>query len=137
MYCLLHVPPMHGHGGGGAPQQGQRGGGGNRRTPPAWSPERESSYSLQNYCQDLLAWSILATDMDPAQQTSAIILQLGGAARELARNMTYHDITQGGMIGGNQRDPVTFLLTIWRSSSHPWEGRRDCKPSVKARNPKI
>ena len=58
----------------------------------------------------MLAWSILATDMDPAQQTSAIILQLGGSARELARNMSYQDITQGGMVAGNQTDPVTFLL---------------------------
>ena len=49
--------------------------------------------------------------MDAAQKTAAIILQLGGAARELARSMSYHDITQGGLINGTQVDPVTYLLT--------------------------
>jgi hypothetical protein len=57
--------------------------------------------------------------MDGAQQTAAIILQLGGAARDLARNLTYQEITQGGMIGGQQVDPVTFLLTHLATSFAP------------------
>jgi hypothetical protein len=56
-----------------------------RRDPPAWSPEREASYPFRFWTQDLLAWAILATDIDPAQQTAAIILQLSGSARDLAR----------------------------------------------------
>ena len=83
----------------------------NSRNPPPWTPERESTYPFQTWVQDVLSWSILATDMDAAQQTAAIILQLGGAARELARSMSYHDITQGGLINGTQVDPVTYLLT--------------------------
>ena len=47
--------------------------------------------------------------MHPAQQASAIIFELGGAARELARNMSYQDLTQGGVISGQQCDAVTFL----------------------------
>ena len=89
---------------------GARGGGRQARDPPGRSPERESSYPFRYWTQDLLARSILATDMEPAQQTSAIILQLGGAAREMVRNMSYQDITQGGLVGGAQADPVTFLL---------------------------
>ena len=48
--------------------------------------------------------------MDPFQQTAAIILNLGGAARELARNMDFAKITQGGMFNGQHMDGVTFLL---------------------------
>ena len=104
----MQAPPWHGAAPGPA---GQARTSGATRTPPAWSPERESTYPFQTWAQDLLAWSIVVTDMDAAQQTAAIILQLGGAARELARGMSYQDITQGGMINGQPVDPVTFLLT--------------------------
>ena len=53
----------------------------------------------------------MTSDMDPGKQCAAIITQLGGAARTLARNMTFNDMTQGGVVGGQQQDPVTFLLT--------------------------
>ena len=85
-------------------------GGRGRRDPPAWAPERESQYPFRYWSQDLIAWSILNTDLDPSQQTAAIILQLGGAARELARNLTYQQITQGGVVGGQAVDSVTYLL---------------------------
>ena len=104
----MQAPPWPGPAGGGV---GPARSSNPTRTPPAWSPERESSYPFQTWAQDLLAWSILVTDMDAAQQTAAIILQLGGAARELARSTSYQDITQGGMINGQPVDPVTFLLT--------------------------
>ena len=71
----------------------------------------ERQYSFLDWTQDLLIWSIAAADMDPARQCAAIITQLGGAAKALARNMTYQDMTQGGVIAGQQQDPVTFLLT--------------------------
>ena len=80
------------------------------RQPPSWTPEREAHYPFRFWAQDLLAWSILSTDLDPAQQTAAIILQLGGAARDLARNLTYVEITTGGPVAGQPADPVTFLL---------------------------
>ena len=70
--------------GGGAGQAGNRGFGGSRR-PPAWSPKREAIHPSRHWVQDLLAWSILATDMDSSQQRAAIILQLGDVARELTR----------------------------------------------------
>ena len=83
----------------------------NARQPPSWSPEREANYSFRNWTQDLMAWSILATDMDGAQQTAALILQLVGAARDLARNLNYQERTTGGVINGQQVDPVTYLLS--------------------------
>ena len=58
-----------------------------------------------------MQWSILAVDLDEGQQCASIINQLGGSARELADNLSWQDITQGGNIGGQQLGPVTFLLT--------------------------
>ena len=58
-----------------------KGGGRGRRDPPFWAPEHESSYPFRHYTQDLIAWSILNTDLDSSQQTAAIVLNLGGAAR--------------------------------------------------------
>ena len=81
------------------------------RDPPGWNPERESSYSFRSWNQDLLCWCILANDMDEAQQAAAIVQQLQGSARELARNMTFTDITTGGLVNGVQTGPVTFLLS--------------------------
>ena len=86
---------------GGAGPAGGRGGFGNNRQPPGWSPERESTFPFRHWGQDLRAWSILATDMDSAQQCAAIILQLGGAAREFTRSMSYDEMTRGGIVTAN------------------------------------
>jgi len=105
--CICHMMPGAPHGG----NQGGRPGRRTHRDPPGWSPERESHYSFRNYNQDLLCWCILASDMDSAQQTAAIVQQLEGSARELARNLSYQNLTQGGLVNGQQVDPVTFLLS--------------------------
>ena len=55
--------------------------------------------------------SILATDMDSAQQRAAIILHLGGAARELTRSVSYDEMTRGGIVNGQQSDAVSYLLS--------------------------
>ena len=91
---------------------GKSGGGRGRNTmPPAWNPDWEARYSFRNWTSDLLVWSILATDLEPAQQNAAIITQLGGAARDLVRSLTYEEITQGGTLNGQHQDPVTYLLS--------------------------
>ena len=69
--------------------------------------------------QDLLAWSILNTDMDPPQQTATIIFNLGGAARDLARIMDFAQITQGGMVDGQHADGVIFLLANFAQNFSP------------------
>ena len=61
--------------------------------------------------EDLLAWTIVASDLDASQQCAAIILQLGGPARDLVRHMSFTDISAGGQVAGQQVDPVTFLLS--------------------------
>ena len=56
----------------------------NYRIPPYWTPEFEQNYSFRAYMTDISIW-ILLTDLQPHQQAAAIVMRLGGAARELAR----------------------------------------------------
>ena len=82
----------------------------NFRLPPQWSPDTESTYSFRAYMTDLSMW-IMLTDLQPHQQCAAIIMRLGGAAREMGRMMTPQEMTMGGVINGIALDPVTYLLT--------------------------
>ena len=58
---------------------------------------------------DISLW-ITLTDLSPPQQCAAIIMRLGGSAREMARMITPQEMINGGMLNGVQVDPVTFLL---------------------------
>ena len=77
----------------------------NYRLPPAWSPEIEHQYSFRAYMTDISLW-VLLTDLLPHQQCAAIILRLGGAAREMARMITPQEMVNGGMRNGVLVDPV-------------------------------
>ena len=81
----------------------------NYRVPPYWSPELEHQYSFRAYMTDISLW-VLLTDLLPHQQCAAIIMKLGGAAREMARMITPQEMVQGGMRNGVHVDPVTYLL---------------------------
>ena len=97
------------------PGSSSGGGGGSRdfnyRIPPAWSPEMEHQYSFRAYMTDISQWIIL-TDLQPHQQCAALIMRLGGAAREMARMITPQEMYHGGSFepGGEVVDPVTYLL---------------------------
>ena len=67
----------------------------NYRIPPAWSPENEASYSFRAYFTDISLW-IMLTGLAPHQQCAAIVMRLGGAAREMARMITPQEMVQGG-----------------------------------------
>ena len=81
----------------------------NYRIPPAWSPESEGHYPFRAYMTDISLW-IMLTDIHPHQQCSAIILRLGGSAREFARTITPNEMINGGTRNGQLLDPVTYLL---------------------------
>ena len=81
----------------------------NFRVPPAWAPENEHHYSFRAWCQDLQLWLML-TDLQPAQQAAAIVMRLGGAARELVRSITPDEIMNGGIVNGMPVDPVTYIV---------------------------
>ena len=78
--------------------------------PPAWNPDATSAMPFGTWTQRLMVWGILAVDLDPSQQCAAIVERLGGSARELADALSWQELTQGGNVGGQQLDPVTFLL---------------------------
>ena len=81
----------------------------NYRIPPAWAPEMESTYSFRAYMTDVSIW-VMLTDLLPHQQAAAIVMRLGGSAREMARMITPQELTVGGVRNGVQMDPVTYLL---------------------------
>ena len=98
----------------GAPNTGGQNHGHQRRggqDPPGWNPDREQQYSYRMWTQDILAWSILEPSMDSAQQTAAVVLQLSGPARDLARNLSWENLTQGGDVNGTRVDALTFLMS--------------------------
>ncbi|CAE7741630.1 unnamed protein product [Symbiodinium microadriaticum] len=90
------------------PPQGA-GGGNSIRLPPRWEPAMETTLPFRTWMQDLMLWTI-GTDLAPHQQAVAIISQLGGPARDLARTLTPGELYNGGVINGQALDPVSFLL---------------------------
>ena len=84
-------------------------GGVNLRTPPTWDPERDAAYSFEQYCQNLMLWSF-ATDLHPPQILPAVILNLRGAAIFCAREMTPHEMENGGTIDGQHYDALPYLI---------------------------
>ena len=77
------------------------------RLPPRWEPA--SNVSFRSWTQDLMLWTI-SSDLQPQQQCALIISQLGGAARDVARTMTPNEVYAGGIVNGQQVDPITYLL---------------------------
>ena len=52
---------------------------------------------------------VMLTDLQPHQQCAALIMRLGGSAREMARMITPQEMYNGGSFepGGEIVDPVT------------------------------
>ena len=87
--------------------------------PPSYDPAHERTHPFRMYTQKLMLWAILAVDMDEGQQCAAIVHQLKGDAAVLATNLSYIDITQGGLVNGVQRGPVEYLLHQLASTFAP------------------
>ena len=102
---IAHMLPALGGGGGG----GRNVENFNYRIPPSWNPDTASHYSFRAFMTDISLW-VMLTDLQPHQQCSAIILRLGGQARELARMITPQEIMTGGVRSGVLYDPVSYLL---------------------------
>ena len=58
---------------------------------------------------DISLW-VMLTDLAPYQQCAAIVMRLGGPAREFARMILPQEIMTGGWRDGRLLDPVTYLL---------------------------
>ena len=88
---------------------------GSLKIPPSWSPERERVYPFRHFQRDVMVWA-LATDLHPHQLAAAVVLRLGGVARDISRDLTAQQLAQGGNIqvpgqGIAQVDGLTFLMT--------------------------
>ena len=81
----------------------------NYRIPPGWNPENEHNYSFRAYMTDISIW-IMLTDLQVHQQCAAIVMRLGGSAREIGRMLSPQEMMLGGQINGVQYDPVSYLL---------------------------
>ena len=81
----------------------------NYRIPPSWTPENEATYSFRAYMTDMSIW-IMLTDLQPHQQCAAIVMRLGGAAREMARMISPQEMMHGGQVNGQALGPVEYLL---------------------------
>ena len=90
------------------------------RVPPMWSPETETQYSFRSYMTDLSLW-IMLTDLQPQQQASAIVMRLGGAARDMARLISPDELLHGGMHNGVMLGSVTFLIAQLHQRFAPLE----------------
>ena len=66
-----------------------------------------------------MIWGIQAVDLEAAQQVTAIIGRLTGDAKELAINLSFQELTQGGIVGGQPVDAVTYLLAQLASQYAP------------------
>ena len=77
--------------------EGGAGGDFTYRIPPAWAPEKEQHYSFRAWAHDIQLWLMLP-DLQLAQQAAAIVMRLGGAARELVHSITPAEIMNGGLI---------------------------------------
>ena len=76
----------------------------------------EREYPFRQFARDLLSW-FCATDLQPHQQAAVTVLNLGGAARDLTRELNPLEMLQGGAIppaqpGGQPvlLDAMSFLM---------------------------
>ena len=68
----------------------------NTKVPPGYDPSEEASYSFRDWIQDIQLWC-MSTDVPALQQAPLVVLQLGGLARELAREVPAQ-VLQNGMV---------------------------------------
>ena len=77
----------------------------NSKVPPSWSPERDKSYPLRIWIQDLRLWSF-ATDVDADKQGPNAALRVGGSAKELIRELDVNVLANGMPLANAQGVPV-------------------------------
>ena len=66
----------------------------NGKVTPTWCVEKDKTYPLRKYIQDLELWT-LATDVLEARRGPVVVLRLTGSARDLMRDMPGDMLTNG------------------------------------------
>ena len=98
---LNRMPEFPHHGGG---DRGVTG-----RAPPSWNPANAAHQPFREWARDLMIWSALS-DLRPHQKAAAVILNLRGSAQVMARQLPPEAIMTGGLVNGQQVDPMTYLM---------------------------
>ena len=55
----------------------------NIRDPPTFDPAHASTYPFRRYTRDLMYWTVLNHNMNPAQKAAAVAMKLRGSAARL------------------------------------------------------
>ena len=79
------------------------------KDPPAWNPDHARTYPFRDWASDLLAWSI-ASPIDERRKAAAVRCRLQGPAKTGARSLPPQALVNGGVVGGRQLSPMSFLM---------------------------
>ena len=83
---------------------------GSRQLPPAWTPDRASTYPFSDWIQGVLLWSAL-DEQDKLEQTYSIVASLEGEVWRQSLHLSPDELASGGRVHGQAADPVVYLLT--------------------------
>ena len=87
------------------------------RTPPAWSLDMDGEYPFRSWLADAVMWS-MATQVDETRKAPALVLALGGIAREIAREVPMNILQDGAQVdlgdgvGMQQLSGFAYLLHV-------------------------
>ena len=86
------------------------------KRPPGWDPAYNKDYPYETWYQDMTHW-LAATDVAEPQRGALVVLQLGGLAREFARDLDAITLQDGGAFdldgtGQQMQIPGVFYL-MW------------------------
>ena len=76
--------------------------------PPSFNGDT-GHQSFRAWVTDLMQWC-MGSDRSPHQQVIAVIDNLHGTAREMARTLSPAEILNGGVLNGVHRDPISYLV---------------------------
>ena len=81
------------------------------KRPPHGAQRNLTRYSFRAYQADVTAWCLYYQDLSQDAQCLALIDSLGGTARLVAKSIGSEELLHGGTIGGQQTEPVSYLIT--------------------------
>ena len=77
----------------------------NSKVPPGWTPEKDKTYPLRTWVQDIRLWSV-ATDTDANRQGPVAAQRIGGTAKELIRELDMNVLVHGMAFADANGNPV-------------------------------
>eukprot|EP00971_Amphidinium_carterae_P039641 778948-Amphidinium_carterae.1 len=78
------------------------------KVPPTWNPSWESRYSFRQWMRDVMLWAT-ATDVPVQSQAAAVCMRLGGAAKELTKEIDISTLQNGANIDMQDGNPPQHM----------------------------